>query len=194
MVRSFIAIVLAAAAADLADVQIPAAQTLIETPEAYVVYATLIANEIRATPSRKPLVIQRETTFNKECIVSGGALETDWKPVADDFKLQNASVRFVAPDRDLRRPYVVVPQKELLAYFTKQGGRWPAFYRQYPNSGGYVELSAVGFDATETRAMVYVAHACGDLCGGGSYHLLEKLKGKWREADVPGVSICMWVS
>ena len=194
MVRSFIAIVLAAAAADLADVQIPAAQTLIETPEAYVVYATLIANEIRATPSRKPLVIQRETTFNKECIVSGGALETDWKPVADDFKVQNASVRFVAPDRDLRRPYVVVTQKDLLAFFGKQGGNWPAFYQRYPDSGGYVEVSAVGFDPSKTRAMVYVSHYCGGLCGGGSYHLLEKSGGAWREADVPGVSTCIWIS
>ena len=194
MVRSFIAIVLAAAAADLADVQIPAAQTLIETPEAYVVYATLIANEIRATPSRKPLVIQRETTFDKECMASGGALETDWKPVADDFKLQNASVRFVAPDRDLRRPYVVVTQKDLLAFFGKQGGNWPAFYQRYPDSGGYVEVSAVGFNPSKTRAMVYVSHYCGGLCGGGSYHLLEKSGGAWREADVPGVSTCIWIS
>jgi len=193
MVRSFIAIVLAAVA-HYAGIQIPATQTVVEDPEAYVVYAALIANEIRATPSRKPLVIQRETTFSKECIVSGGALETDWKPVADDFKLQNASVRLVAPDRNLGRPYVVVPQKDLLAFFGKQGGSWPAFYQRYPDSGGYVEVSAVGFDPSKTRAMVYVSHYCGGLCGGGSYHLLEKSGGAWREADVPGVSTCIWIS
>jgi hypothetical protein len=194
MVRSLVAIVLAAAAAGLGAVQIPAGQTLIDDPEAYVVYATLIASEIPAKPSRKQLVIQRETVINKDCIVSGGALDTDWKPVADDFKIQNARVRFIAPDRDLRRSYIVVPQKELLAYFTKQGDRWPAFYERHPDSGGIVELSAVGFNAARTRAMVYVAHSCGDLCGGGSYHLLEKVNGKWDEAAVPGVSTCMWVS
>jgi len=194
MVRSLLAIALAAAAADVARVQIPAVQTAIDDPEAYVVYATLIDDEIPAKPTRKQLVIQRETVVNKDCTMSGGALETDWKPVADDFKVQNARVRFVAPDRDLHRSYIVVPQKDLLAFFTKQGGRWPSFYQRYPDSGGYVELSAVGFDDRKTRAMVYVAHACGDLCGAGSYRLLEKVAGKWADADVPGVSACMWIS
>ena len=195
MVRSLVAIVLVAAAADLAGVQIPAAESVIDDPEAYVVYATLIAAEGPARrDASKQLVIQRETVVNKDCTVSGGALETDWKAVADDFKLENAHVRFVSPDRDLHRPYVVVPEKDLLAFFTKQGGNWPAFYRQYPDSGGYVELSAIGFDRSKTRAMVYVAHHCGGLCGGGSYHLLEKVDAKWREADVPGMTTCMWVS
>jgi hypothetical protein len=195
MVRCFVAIVLAAAAADLAGVQIPAAQTVIEDPEAYVVYAALIATEVpRRSDKAKQLVIQRETVVNKDCMVSGGALATDWKPVADDFKLQNARVRFILPDRDLHRPYVVVTQKDLLAFFSRNGGSWPAFYKQYPDSGGYVEVSAVGFDRSKTQAMVYVSHYCGGLCGGGSYHLLEKSGGTWREADVPGISACMWIS
>ena len=194
MLRFLLAIALAAAAADVARVQIPAAQTVIEDPDAYVVYATLIDDAIPSKPTRKQLVIQRETVVNKDCTVSGGALETDWKPVADDFKAQNARVRFIAADRDLHRPYIVVPQQDLLAYFTKQGGRWPAFYRQYPDSGGYVEVSAVGFNDRKTRAMVYVAHSCGDLCGLGSYRLLEKVGGKWDDAGVPGVSTCMWIS
>lgn len=194
MIRSLLALALAAAAADVPRVQMPAAQAVIDDPEAYVVYATLIDDEIPAKPARKQLVVQRETVVNKDCIVSGGALETDWKPVADDFKAQNARARFVAPDRDLHRSYVVVARKDLLAYFTKGGGRWPAFYERYPDSGGYVELSAVGFDDRKTRAMVYVAHACGDLCGHGSYRLLEKVAGKWADAHVAGVSTCVWIS
>jgi hypothetical protein len=194
MVKCFVAIVLAAAA-DYAGVQIPAAQTVIDDPESYVVYAMLIAAEVPASGGKvRQLVVQRETAVNKDCMVSGGALETDWKPVADDFKLQNAHVRFVSPDRDLHRPYSVVPQKDILAFFTRQGGSWPAFYRRFPDSGGYVEVSAVGFARSKTRAMVYVSHYCGGLCGGGSYHLLEKVGGAWREADVPGVSTCMWFS
>jgi hypothetical protein len=47
---------------------------------------------------------------------------------------------------------------------------------------------------SKKRAMVYMAHSCGSLCGGGTYHLLEKVEGVWREAKIPGVSNCMWES
>ena len=83
------------------------------------------------------------------------------------------------PDRDLRHPYLVVPRRDIMALFSKTGGNWPEFYRRYPDSGGYVEVSAVGFDRAKTRAMVYMAHHCGGLCGGGTHHLLEKVDGAW---------------
>ena len=54
-------------------------------------------------------------------------------------------------------------------------------------SGGYIQLSAVGFDAAGTRAMVYVAYQCGGLCGGGTLYLPEKVNGGWREA----AKLCM---
>ncbi|MEO7157279.1 MAG: hypothetical protein ABI039_06950, partial [Vicinamibacterales bacterium] len=40
------------------------------------------------------------------------------------------------------------------------------------DSGGFMVISAVGFNAARTRAMVYMAHSCGSLCGGGTHHLL----------------------
>ena len=42
------------------------------------------------------------------------------------------------------------------------------------------EVSAVGFSGDRTRALVYVGHHCGSLCGGGGYHLLVKRDGKWQ--------------
>ncbi len=65
---------------------------------------------------------------------------------------------------------------------------------RYPGSGGYLQVSAVGFDAAKIRAMVYMGHHCGGLCGGGAFHLMTKVNGQWREADVDGVSNCTWVS
>ena len=62
------------------------------------------------------------------------------------------------------------------------------------DSGGYMVASAVGFDPVKRRAMVYMAHSCGALCGGGTHHLLEKVDGAWREAKIPGVSNCVWAS
>jgi hypothetical protein len=56
------------------------------------------------------------------------------------------------------------------------------------------EVSAVGFNKERTRALVYVGHHCGNLCGGGSYHLLVKNAGKWQvDREFRGMS-CLWVS
>ncbi len=196
MLRCLVAFVALSAAVVVRAGQIPAAETVIEDPDAYAVYASLIARDPRMSDGgrAKRLVVQRETVTNNACTVSGGALETDWKPVVDDFKIQNAHVRFVMPDRDLRVPYVVVPRKDIMAFFRKTGGNWPEFYRRYPDSGGYIEMSAVGFDRSKTRAMVYVAHSCGGLCGNGADHLLEKVDGVWHDANVPGITSCMWIS
>ena len=194
MLRCLVALAVSSAAFWPAG-QIHASQTVIEEPEAYAVYASLVAGEVRVPSGKlKQLVVQRETVTNNECTLSGAALESDWKPVVDDFKRENAQVRFVMPDRDLHVPYVVVPRKTIMAFFAKGAGNWPEFYRRYPDSGGYFEVSAVGFDGSKTRAMVYVAHHCGGLCGAGSHHLLEKATGTWHEAKVPGVNACMWIS
>ena len=64
----------------------------------------------------------------------------------------------------------------------------------YRDSGGFMVVSAVGFNASKERAMVYMSHSCGLLCGGGSYHLLEQVDGAWREANLPTVWNCSWVS
>jgi hypothetical protein len=193
MSRWLFAIVLSGAGIVLPATQIPTAQAVIDDPEAYAVYATLIGWE-NHTAKAKPLVIQRETATNNWCTLSGAALEGDWKPVVEDFKRQNAPVRFLAPDRDLEVPYIVVPVKDIRAFFKQGGGDWQAFYRRYPDSGGYVEVSAVGFNQAKTRALAYMAHHCGGLCGSGTHYLLEKVNGAWREAKVAGVSTCGWVS
>jgi len=56
------------------------------------------------------------------------------------------------------------------------------------------QVSAVGFNSDRTRALVYVGHSCGGLCGGGTYHLLIKKEGKWQvDREYRGRG-CTWVS
>lgn len=71
---------------------------------------------------------------------------------------------------------------------------WTAFHAKYPDSGGFLKVSAVGFDPARRRAMVYIAHSCGALCGGGRSQLLEKIDGTWRQARIPGVTDCTIIS
>jgi hypothetical protein len=83
---------------------------------------------------------------------------------------------------------------DLFANTTKNlSDRWRSFYSRYPDSDGYTELSAVGFNADKTKAFVYIAHHCGSLCGAGSYTFLEKRDGKWVKASV-SASYCGWIS
>ncbi len=77
------------------------------------------------------------------------------------------------------QPYEFVFEKEIEGVFSNGVAGWKSFYEKYPDSGGYNELSAVGFNSDKTVAVVYVAHFCGGLCGGGGFHVLEKKEGKF---------------
>lgn len=171
----------------------------ISDPESYTVYARLIPEEWTVRVARaKRLVVMRETATHNQCIPTGGLMETEWRPVVDSFKAANAAVRFVLPDRDLHHPYAVRPRAEIMQLFKDHengpSSGWTHFYNLYPDSGGYMEVSAVGFDRSKTRALVYVAHHCGMLCGGGTHHLLQKVDGRWQPARLKDVTQCMWIS
>jgi hypothetical protein len=176
-----------------------AAQDPIDDPDVYAVYASLLPNEwsVRVAHATT-LVFQEETGTNWQCMPSGKALEKDWRPVVDSFRSENAKVKGLRPGFPLVPQYIVVPSAEIQASFRDVPNDpmfgWSGFYNRYPDSGGYMVVSSVGFDMSKTRAMVYMAHWCGTLCGGGSHHLLEKVEGVWREARIPGVSNCTWDS
>lgn len=54
------------------------------------------------------------------------------------------------------------------------------------------QVSAVGFDASRTHAIVYVGSLCGPDCRRGSYHLLVKDKEIWKETN--GSPVCQLIS
>ena len=171
----------------------------ISDPEAYAVYASLLPNEWTVrTAHAKTLVFQEETGTNWRCMPSGKPLEEDWRPVVDSLRSENTRPRLLRAGFPLGTPYLVVPSADITASFrdvpSDSTFGWSGFYKRYPDSGGFMVVSAVGFDVSKKRAMVYMAHSCGSLCGGGMHHLLEKVDGAWREARLPGVSKCAWVS
>jgi hypothetical protein len=144
------------------------------------------------------LVFQQETATNWQCMPSGKPLETDWREVMENFRAANVSVRLLRAGFPMNPAYIVVPRPDIDATFTSAPDEmmfgWGNFYKKYPDSGGFMMVSVPGFDADRKRAIVYMAHACGSLCGGGTHHLLEKMGGAWREASVPGVQNCAWAS
>ena len=169
----------------------------VDDPEAYVVYASLLANEwVVRIAKAKTLVVQEETATKWQCMPSGKVLETSWKPVVESFRTANESIRTIRAGQLLGLPYEVVPSRLIRATFDKPvpngvSDGWSGFYRKYPDSGSYLQVSAVGFDSARSRAMVYMAHHCGGLCGGGRHYVLEKIDGVWREAKLDLLQ-CRW--
>ena len=67
---------------------------------------------------------------------------------------------------------------------------WKKFYKSFPGASGWTSVSIPGYSSDGEIAVVYVAHYCGTLCGGGSYVYLRRIKGEWKVlVDFPG-----WVS
>lgn len=83
---------------------------------------------------------------------------------------------------------------DLTNFFRVQGkDGWKAFYESHPDSSGWIELSAVGFNADKTVAVIYHGHHCGNLCGGGGFTVLRKKEGKWQPWQFKGAG-CAWAS
>jgi hypothetical protein len=67
---------------------------------------------------------------------------------------------------------------------------WSHFYSLYPEAGGIVDLSRVGFDAALGQALVYGGVECGGLCGEGNVYLVSKANGAWVVAQ----QAPLWIS
>jgi hypothetical protein len=165
-----------------------------QVKEAYEIYATLLPIQWPVTEARaKTLIIRAETTSYEMCLRPEGESAAILGPVIANFAELNKQTWLLDKAIPMEQPYEFVFGKELDAIFADGPAGWKGFYEKYPDSGGYNEVSAVGFNSDKTIAIVYVAHMCGGLCGGGSFHVLEKKDGKWQAHKWKG-SECTWVS
>jgi hypothetical protein len=107
---------------------------------------------------------------------------------------QNAAPRALTHQFPIHLPYDLLNEADIHAPFVHDVvAGWEVFNRRYPESRGYLTMSAVGFSADKSRALLYFSHSCGCLCGAGRYEMLEKVDGVWRPARL-NVETCMWIS
>lgn len=164
-------------------------------PEAYQIYASILPERwpIRVAHAKK-LVISAETVEPfRMCLQPEGESVALLAPVIENFVEMNKRSWLLQASLQLDQPYEFVSEKELKTIFQAGPEGWKAFYDKYPDSGGYNELSAVGFNADKTIAIVYEAHSCGGLCGAGDFYVLEKKDGNWQPLKWRGTS-CSWMS
>src|SRR5262249_60249420 len=104
----------------------------------------------------KRVVFRQGTGTNWACLRAGGARETDGRPVVDNFRSVNASVKLLKAGFPMTPPYIVVSSATIEATFKTVADDpmfgWSGFYKAYPDSSGYVAVSSAVFSPGRSRA------------------------------------------
>jgi hypothetical protein len=165
--------------------------TAAEEKDSYEIYSMLLRTEMGKWRDTTAWTITEETqTFPyngvrslddvRECMSVVQDQESIYLPLIEDYVAKNKKKHVLERKFDL-------PEYSLVPFGRPLGGT--------PLSPSVTfEVSAVGFNKDRTRSLVYVGHHCGNLCGGGGYHLFVKKDGKWQvDQEYRGMP-CLWAS
>jgi hypothetical protein len=178
--------------ADVSVVSVPAPPLVgREEDDTQAVYETLLREMFGGNIPGRLLVLDPEAGGH---VLSDGDRERiAWAAdeVLDDYVRKNGVRKGLPPLPHLAAGKVRLDPEEYRRIFAdEKTDGWKTFDRLYPNSAGYLSLSAVGFNRTGDRALVYYSQFCGWTCAEGAYVLLRKGAGGW-EVERKQV---MWVS
>ena len=162
-----------------------------EDAEAYEVYSAIIPTGwLWQVQKAKSLVIRSETKGYKMCLRPEAESEKIIAQAISEYVMLNEKTWLLQRQFSIEKPY------ELIAYDglkpALQLGGWKSFHDLHSNSGGWIGLSAVGFNTDKTIAVVYMEHTVGGG-GGGGFHVLRKKDGKWVPLKWKGHA-CAWAS
>lgn len=179
-----------------------------EDATAYEVYSAILSSPKAVEQSKsKNFVIRQETLRNFGAFLDIEPVPTQicLRPDAESAKIigtaiadyikVNKTIWLLQEKFKLEISYKLVSSKTVVSIinpFTEKED-WKEFYKQYPDSGGFIDLSAVGFNADKSVAVISQGRWCGSLCGEGEYYVLQKKGGKWIPLEWKGES-CDWVS
>ncbi|HEU4937694.1 MAG TPA: hypothetical protein VFT39_14645 [Vicinamibacterales bacterium] len=159
----------------------------ITDPEAYAVYAAVLPR-MWTNVSKDPLLLQQETEISLQCRPSPSQPngEIGWEAVQDNFKAENSRVRLLRRILPIDIPYRLIPRAEIAADDARLLSKYPGSWQRRPESIEYAAVSAVGFDATKTKAIVHV-----HLRSEGGIYWIENQLGKWDHKARGG---CFWIA
>ena len=160
-----------------------------DVKDAYQIYSLLLPHEESYNFAKGTLIIQEETESKRDvsepCVTPEAA--SRFKDAIADYKRVNKKQWLLQRQFQIEKPYEIVSSETI--GIVLRSGDWDGFLKRYPESGGYIIMSAVGFNREKTLAVVYAGSSCGGLCGSWRFHLLAKIDGNWKE--VPGVTCSM---
>ena len=136
--------------------------------------------------SKDPLLLQQETDTVMACHSGSPPGEIGWAAVENSFNAENAGVRLLRRLLPIDLPYRLIPHAEIAADDARLALKYPGQWQRRPESIEYAAVSAVGFNATKTRAIVYM-----HLRMSGAVYWIEKRQGKWDPTPRGG---CHWIA
>lgn len=167
--------------------------------DAYEVYAVLLPKEGEFWSKSKLILIQQETEKEigpiqqKKCFQADDRFQAKYAELLDDYNAKNNQSWLLESRLQIEKPYRIIPQSKLGR--VSRSEFWQQMEKRFPDSFGYLTVSAVGFNKERDEALVEMSHACGNLCGGGRYHILLKSKAGWTDVNPQGLkSLCGWIS
>jgi hypothetical protein len=148
--------------------------------DAYDVYSAIIPT-VAPNPETNMWFIRIDTLGIRHGSSLSDQAREEWKKARgadtalDDYFKVNAKHWLLQGNFTLPKPYRLVSRDEIRAMFprTFRGGRFGELW---------IELSAVGFNANKTTAVVYMVNVCTteDGCAEGQSFVLQKQNGKWK--------------
>ena len=113
-------------------------------------------------------------------------LPEGWDGVQEDFDRHNKNVWTLWPILPLG-DYRLTPQTEIQADDARLEQEYPGIWQRRPGSLEFAAVSAVGFNAAKTKALVYIR-----LRSSGQISLMERRDGVWVGSK-EGVR-CGWIA
>jgi hypothetical protein len=163
-----------------------APQTLYAKTEhdAYAIYVTLVRPSWeKDAPTKGPMLLQRETEgpAPTKCPEFLAAMSGEWAEVASSFRRENTRARLLHPVLPIDLPYRLVAREEILADDARLAAKYPGSSNApRPGSLEYIAVSAVGFNAARTKALVYVRVRTSHISD--AVLMMELKERKWASA------------
>lgn len=125
------------------------------TSEAYEVYSAVLPDEWTwGYANSKTRLIKAETVSYQMCLTPDAESAKLLDPAILNFRIVNGTTWALERKLDISKPYELVPGPVLQAPFKTNGpAGWSNFNREHPDSVGWIELSAVGFNHDKTVAI-----------------------------------------
>jgi len=159
--------------------------------EEYAVYSALIRQNPIGYDLGTSFVVREQPVSGLDMLES--ALENGHRlpsRLVDSYRSRSAASCTLSPNLDVEQGYTMMPEDEFGRIFGQGGSVWARFEAKYPEAGGVIIFSRVGFDTEGDQALALIGFRCGDLCGAGGLYLLVKEDGNWKVQE----TLTVWQS
>lgn len=110
-----------------------------------------------------------------------------------DFRTKNANTvnfdnKFMVSSKTVK----LIGEEELKSIFSAQeaNGGWKNFYTKYPDSHGHISFSRIGYNTTQTEAVLEIGNFYASLGAEGAIVILKKENSIWKIIKIQAT----WVS